>query len=190
MRKGEQRVLGHRVADRDGAVADALGIGRGDVDDAAVSALAQVRQAEADEPERRLRVGLPERVEILLRPFLEIDHAEDAGVVDERVNAAPARQCRRDPGLGRRRDERIEAMAQRARCIEPGRRFLQRRHVPCTEGNTVAVGMQPPRHGESDAAVGAGDERDAPLAQNTPWYVPPSCTMFCAVMKPACALQR
>ncbi|CAN5612087.1 hypothetical protein BH23PSE1_BH23PSE1_09060 [soil metagenome] len=180
MGHGDEGVLRHHVAERGREVPVALAVRGGDVDDAAPPARLEMGHRRADQAERRLDVDAPERVEVGLAPLLEGDAAEDSGVVDERVDPPEVGGRRRHPGLGGLRLVRIEARGVGAGRRPPGLAQAGR--------DGPAFGREPLGDGSSEAAARAGDERDP--HQNSPWWTPPSFTMFCPVMKPAWAEQR
>ena len=118
-------------------VAIALGVGRGDVDDAAVPDLREMRQCEPDQPERRLDVDRPKLVEHRSRRRRRSSRAcMIAGIVDERVEAPEPVERRLEPGCRRSRLERIEAARRAARSAR-------------TSANFAAISFGPP-HAERE----------------------------------------
>ena len=155
----QQRVLGHGVADGRRDVAVALGVGRADVDDAAVRGLAQMRKRQPQQSERRHNVHVPHLREQGLLALVEADHAQHAGVVDEAVEPAEALDGVGDPFLSGVGVVRLEARGEDARSVVAS----ERRRIANAEREHIAVGMQPSDYGRANATRGAGDGDHAAL---------------------------
>ena len=118
----------------------------------------------ADE-EGALQIDVEHRVPVVLGDVEELRGAEDAGIVDERVDRAEGRSRRRQRrvdlvALGRRRSAgrgALPAAARRAARASP------RGVVDVPEGDRRAVGGEPLRTGRADALRRAGDDSDAAL---------------------------
>jgi hypothetical protein len=122
-------------------------------------------QRRTDQSERRLDVDRPEVVKVGLVTTLEIHHPQNAGIIDERINAPEAVRRRFDPGSGRLGEGGVEAVE-----VEPvaGREPVgQARRVPQAEGEGPSLFRQPPCDGAAEAPPPTRDQRHA-LHQNSP----------------------
>ena len=128
-----------------------------------VPVVAQVGQRRADQPEGSLHVHRPHRVEIRFVSLLEVDRAQDPGVVHEGVDPAHALHRRGDPRIDRAGQVRVEVdRHQTARRTargpaEPGRLT----QVPEPQGDRPAIAEKPLGDGRPETPPSAGDHGDS-----------------------------
>ena len=127
-----------------------------DVDDRAAACGAHQPRGLGRAEERPLEIRVDDPVPGLLARIVEVDPAGHAGAVDEHVEPVEAARTARAPGRRRRRRRRARARA-------APRAARRRRRLGSSEIVDVdrrALGGEPERERSSDAAPGAGDERD------------------------------
>ena len=172
-RELEREVLGQRVAAR---LRGRVGAGRGggdrvdrphraDVDDRAAALLLHRRGRRLRDPVGRAQDRAERLLEVLLGLLEERDDAEDAGRVDEHVDAAEALDGGRDERLrllarGDLAGVDVDALAGRVEGVAGG---LELGLAGAAEDDARALLEEALRCGAADAAAAAGDQDDLVL---------------------------